>query len=82
MSTKDVIREFILRELGPVVDADELTDEYPLLENGVVDSMGVLELVGFLESAFGIEVDDLDLIPDHFGSINAITDFVSAKKQA
>ena len=81
MSTKDVIREFILEQLAPTVDGGEITDDYPLLEKAVIDSLGVLKIVGFLENSLGIEVDDLDLVPDHFASINALTDFVSTKQQ-
>ena len=82
MNTKEIVREFILEQLGPGSVAGDLTDEYPLLEKELIDSMGVLKLVFFLENTLGIEVDDLDLIPEHFGSINAISDFVSTKQQA
>jgi acyl carrier protein len=51
-----------------------------LLENGVVDSVGVLELVGFLETEFGITITDEDLIPGNFQTVAQIGAFVQAKQ--
>lgn len=61
--------------------ADELTDGASLLEGGVIDSTGVLELVGFLESSYGIEVSDTELVPENLDSVEAISGYV-ARKQA
>jgi acyl carrier protein len=56
-----------------------LADEASLLELGVVDSTGVLELVAFLERTFGLEVRDEELVPENLDSIDAICEFVSRK---
>jgi acyl carrier protein len=53
-----------------------------LLENGVVDSIGVLELVGFLETEFGIAVTDEDLTADNFRTVAQIGAFVKARQGA
>ena len=58
------------RELG-VQDA--------LLENGIIDSLGVLELVSFMEETFGITVMDEELLPENFQSIERLTRFVKNK---
>jgi len=50
-----------------------------LLETGVIDSTGVLNLVMFLEETFGISVNDEELIPDNLDSINKIANFMSNK---
>ncbi|MCK4301296.1 MAG: acyl carrier protein, partial [candidate division Zixibacteria bacterium] len=49
---------------------DELTDSGSLLDLGIIDSTGVLELVGFLEEKFGISIEDDDLVPDNLDSID------------
>ena len=48
-------------------------------EAGIIDSTGVLELVSFLETTFGIEVADEDMLPENLDSIRAITGYVSRK---
>lgn len=50
-----------------------------LLEGGIIDSMGVLEIVMYLEREFGVEVDDEDMVADHFESTAAIASFVGSK---
>lgn len=50
-----------------------------LLEKGILDSTGVLELVGFLEEQYAIKVEDEELIPDNLESIRKITDYVLRK---
>ena len=52
------------------------------LDRGIVDSMGVLELVGFLEESYGITVEDQELIPDNLDSIDGVVRFVERKLQA
>ena len=56
------------------------TDTDSLLESGVLDSTGVLELIEFLEEEFGITVEDSETIPANLGSIAGITRFVASKK--
>ncbi len=53
-----------------------LDDDMPLAENNVLDQTGVLELVLFLEETYGIQVDDADLTPENFDSVNAIANYV------
>ena len=61
----------------------EFGDDDPLLEEGIIDSLGLLEVVTFLETEFEISVDDADVTLDNFGSVNAISAFVeSSKKEA
>jgi acyl carrier protein len=55
-----------------------LEDE-PLLESGILDSIGVLDLLGYLENEFGIVVQDDDLVPENLQSVNRIAEFVQAK---
>ncbi len=50
------------------------------LEKGVVDSMNIMEIVAFIEEAFSIEVDDLEIVPANFDSVKNVTEFVNRKK--
>jgi len=52
----------------------------PLLESGVIDSLGVLDLVAFIETEFKVIVDDEDLIPENFQSIARIACYVEKKR--
>ena len=60
----------------------ELGDDDRLLERGVVDSMGVAEMVTFLEDEFGVNTSDEDITEANLGSLNAIGRFVSQKRSA
>jgi acyl carrier protein len=57
----------------------ELGDEDSLLDARVIDSLGILDLVGYLEESFGIEVTDEELTPENFESIGALARFVSRR---
>jgi len=57
----------------------KLGDDDPLLGNGVIDSIGVIELVGFLQSTFDFTIADDEIVEDNLGSLGAIGRFVSAK---
>ncbi|HET9109462.1 MAG TPA: acyl carrier protein [Ktedonobacterales bacterium] len=53
-----------------------LDDNRPLVEDAILDQTGVLELVLFIEETYGIQVDDADLTPDNFESVNTIANYV------
>jgi acyl carrier protein len=78
MSTIDAIRGFILTNFY-VPEAITLADDTSLLELGIVDSTGVLEVTAFLESEYGIEVADDEIVPANMDSIGAIAAFVETK---
>jgi len=77
---ENTIRQFITDELNNDGSRENLTDDYPLLERNVLDSLGLFQLVGFLESEFGVEVQDEELIPQHFGTIGDIARLVEVKR--
>lgn len=60
-------------EKGQNIDA---TDS--LIENGIIDSVGMLNLVEFIENRFSIKVDEDDLMPENFDSLKAIEDYVKS----
>ena len=80
-SKQDVLnqtRSFILDKF-PLARQQTLADDDALLGSGIVDSLGILELVGFVEEAFGVTVDVEDLQPENFQSIDRIAIFVESK---
>ena len=81
MTTRERLRAFIL-EVFYLSDPDELTDDISLISSGIVDSTGMLEVILFIESEFGIDVDDREVLPANLESISKIADFVERKRQA
>lgn len=75
------IREFILNEFLPGEIAGNLSDDIPLRESAIVDSLGLLKVITFIESSFGIEVGPLDAGDANFGTIDRITKFVDKQLQ-
>ena len=72
------IRSFIIENF--LFGNDEnLQDDTSFLEEGIVDSTGVLELVGFLEKDFGIKVEDEELVPENLDSINNVAQYLEKK---
>jgi acyl carrier protein len=64
------IREFIARDMQLGEDATkDLSDTSPLLEGGVLDSLGLMDLVAYLEKEFGIEIADDDIRVDNFRTV-------------
>ena len=82
MSTNSVnhtLRHFIARHF-PQARRRALGDADPLLGSGIVDSLGVLDIVSFIESEFGINVADEELVQENFGSIQRIAAYVASKQ--
>jgi acyl carrier protein len=60
-------------------DSIGLSEEDSLLETGVIDSTGVLELVAFIEETYGIKVEDEEIVPENLDSISNITSYIGGK---
>ncbi|MCU0608610.1 MAG: acyl carrier protein [Chitinispirillaceae bacterium] len=73
------IREFIVSNFL-FGEPGALTDSTPLLEAGIVDSTGLLEIIMFLETSFTISIEDHELLPDNLNSIENIVRFVHDKQ--
>lgn len=73
------IRQFITDNFLFREDRASLTDSESLLEAGVIDSTGVLELVAFLETEFGLAVGDAEMVPENLDSISRIVSYVKGK---
>jgi acyl carrier protein len=78
MKMKTALRNFIVENFlfGQPM---EFSDDDSLQQKGIVDSTGVLELVGFLEATFRVAVEDNELLPENLDSINRLVRFVESK---
>jgi D-alanine--poly(phosphoribitol) ligase subunit 2 len=74
------IKSFIVEEFMPDISVDELESDYDLLTGGVVDSLGVLKFVAWMEDEFDIAVDESELGPDSFRTVTAIKEFVDSAR--
>jgi len=75
------IREFVLKTFPPARKRD-MADDEKWLESGLIESLGILELVHFLEKEFSLEVSDEELLPENFESLLATAEFVQKKRSA
>ena len=73
MNSKESIKEFILLELINDPNIENLEDRDPLIETGIIDSLGIMKLLAFLEETFSIHIPDREIIPENFESIEAIS---------
>jgi len=78
MSEESKIRQFLL-ESYLISEDENVGDADSFIENGVLDSTGVLELVAFLEEQFGVQVLDEELTPENLDSISLVAEFVRKK---
>ncbi len=80
MAYKDEIRAFIVENFLMGEDSTSLKGDTSFLEEGIIDSTGVLELVGFLEETYDIRVEDEELVPENLDSIDNIARYLEQKK--
>ena len=76
------LKDYVLREFLPGEDPGELTQTTELITTGVIDSVGVLKLVTFVEEQFGVQVEAYEADVDHFNTINDIVTLVESKQGA
>ncbi len=79
MEHKQAITEFIVENFL-FGEANGLEEETSFLENGIIDSTGILELVTYLEETFDIEVEDEELVPENLDSIANVVKYLTTKQ--
>ena len=80
MSIQEEVKDFLLT--NPVYSGslpETLSSDYPLIESGVLDSIGLFTLVVHLEKTFDVKIEVLDLIEKNFGNLQMIENFVESK---
>ena len=80
--TRAAIRTFIVENFLFGDDSHPLPADMSLIDNDLIDSTGILELVGFLEERFAISVADSDIVPANLDTIQKIVDFIARKPAA
>lgn len=73
------LRDFLTNSILPIAGVDTFGDDESFLERGILDSTGVLELVGHIEEHYSIRVEAHEIIPDNLDSLNKLCSFVSRK---
>lgn len=76
MSVESQVRSYILENLMFSGNPADLASDESLLDRGVIDSTGVLEIVLFLETTFGVKIKDSEMLPENFDSVDGIVRFV------
>ncbi len=76
------VRKFILQNYLFTEDTSQLSFEDSLLGRGIVDSTGMLEMILFIEEQLGVTIEDSEMIPANFDSVNQIAAFVQSKRVA
>ena len=73
------IRDYILENFLFTDDQSKLSNDESFLDKGIIDSTGVLEIIGFLQKEFGIQVVDDEMVSDNLDSVNNIVNYIEAK---
>jgi acyl carrier protein len=79
MEILERIRQFIITNFY-VADPAALADDTSLLDQAIIDSTGVLEVIGYIEKEFDITVEDSEMLPENLDSIGRIAAFVARKR--
>lgn len=82
MSVEDKVRNYILENFLFTDDQAALNSADSFLQQGILDSTGILEVIFFLEDEFGIKVEDNEMVPENLDSVNNIVAFVGSKAEA
>jgi acyl carrier protein len=72
MGVRDDLRRFI----ADAFLIDDFGDDDSFVATGIVDSLGIMQVVAFLEQEYGLRVDDSDLVPENFDSLSRVAAFV------
>jgi acyl carrier protein len=77
---RDALMKFV--SVNYIIDVADIPQDKSLIDEGIIDSFGLIEVASFLENEFEIKVVEEDFVRENFGSILKIVDFVEAKKAA
>lgn len=71
------LRAYVVEEFLPGTEPERIETEMDLLNSGIIDSLGLLKLIAWLETRFDVGIDDTDLDPENFRSLATIAEFVT-----
>jgi len=76
MNTIDAIRSYVIEEFLPGTDPQEIPADMDLLNSGIIDSLGLLKMIAWIETTFAVTVGDEDLDPENFRSLDSMDRFI------
>ena len=79
MTIEEQVRQYIADNFLFSEDGYQLPDDVSFLEEGIVDSTGVLELVMFVEETFNVTVEDEEIVPENFDSVSRLAAYIRRK---
>lgn len=80
VQVSEQVRSYIVENFLYMRPNFEFSDDDMLMRRGIVDSLGVMELIGFIEDQFDVRVADEDITEAHLGSVNAIATYVTTQR--
>ncbi len=75
---KEKVRAFVLEYAGSK-GLTEVTDDQPLLTSDIIDSLGSFRMIDFLEQTFSLTIEDTDMVPENFQTLNEVENFIARK---
>ncbi len=79
MNILEDLEKVLLTEIAVDIDKKSLAPDEDLLEQGVIDSLGIMKLMLYIEEAFGIKINDEDIVPENFQCLNSMVKLVEQK---
>ena len=79
MDIENTLKKYIYKKFVRGKDRDMVGDDESLFERGIIDSLGLIQLVSFLEDRFKLQVEDEELIPDNFETVNQLKEYIEKK---
>lgn len=76
---KDTLKKYVLEQFLPGEAPEALTDDVKLISDGIIDSLGSLKLVAFIEEKFGVQIEAHEIDADHLDSIDDIVGLISSR---
>ena len=74
------LKEFIMTEVNPDLNLSQLDDDEPLIESGIIDSLGVLKILAFMDEAFGVDLSSDQIKLENFKNVSSICALVDRQK--
>ncbi len=81
MNIVEELKRYVLTEVAVDLGKKSLDPDEDLLEQGIIDSLGIMKLVLFLEQSYGIQVNDEDIIPENFQCLSSMVKYVEQQFQ-
>jgi acyl carrier protein len=78
-NTSQILKQYIIEEFLSNHEKESIKDDFPLIEEGIIDSMGIFMLINFINEQFQVEVRPEDVILENFETLDAISNMVNKR---